>query len=829
MLTGFQKQEKIKCTKKKENLCSISKLVNTEYLPPMKFFTLSIAILFLGITTLNSQSFWSEDFADGFPSNWENDDLSGQSVDWEFETEPNIVQGLSKFNSTSVKNGFMIVRGKLVSDLHQSTLTTPTIDCSQKNEVHLSFENFVVTNSVSAALGLRVLVKNESEDWQEFVVMPEQNRNDQRQESPNPYRSFIDISAKAAGKSNVQIRWQWQGIVEEFWAMDDVQLFDFEPYYERVIWGNNPGQGDFEGSINGWHEVSISVPDPATDTWTWEKFGSVDNSLAANSFGKEKDYPYLDSHSNHNGAMVFNADFFTTGDTLGVPPPYPHYHAELISPIINLENVENEVNVRFEQMIMKAGTKSLQFPSTTSFTFSTDGGRTWEEPIGLNNRVPDNTLVSNIQNISICGASKNSNVRLKFIFDGDLYFWVIDDVVVIEKDDNDLRIVDDFYAIAPNLNTPASQVENIGFLADIENFGENTQTNVELFVEILEKNSGQSVFKDKIDFGELENCSIVENVFFENTFLPPATPAEYEMIYYITSDSIDSRPENDAERSIFAISDSTYAKENGATATIEPIKGNNFEYGNVFFTPRGKDMIASSVTFGINKTANLQNADLSIFLYRSFADEDEDGFFDESERQIVGFGSYKIRGDETVVSDGIITQAITDFNGDPVELEDNVFYTATVRYIDDDNRPCQMLAGQEQNYLAMWFRHDSIGSSRYAGVELASGNKFDLESLNFDLVPMIRLNIKNKTTSVAELNQDPFFLIYPNPTTDFFVLKNEFAGLSSIELLDAKGVLVKNWIFREGNEYDISNVPTGIYFLKFRTEKGWFERKLIKK
>ncbi len=100
-----------------------------------------------------------------------------------------------------------------------------------------------------------------------------------------------------------------------------------------------------------------------------EWFGFLRFFLVSERLGERVNYPYLDSYSNHTGAMVFNADFYTTGDSMAVPPPYPRYHAELISPSIDLRSVKNEVNVRFEQLCMKAGTQSVEFPSTTSFTF----------------------------------------------------------------------------------------------------------------------------------------------------------------------------------------------------------------------------------------------------------------------------------------------------------------------------------------------------------------------------------------------------------------------------------------------------------------------------
>ena len=784
-----------------------------------------------------AQPFWEQNFAGGLPADWAVADLSGQGVDWGFATDPELISDpdiastIENFNSSSVENGFMLVRSAEVTTPHVSTLTTNFIDCSTQDKVYLSFESFVLTNFISAAEGVRVLVKNEEDDWESFQVMPEQTRENAQQQTPNPYRSFIDISSAAANFSEVQIRWEWEGIFEEFWALDDIALFDTQPYYERVVWGNHPGEGDFTGGIGSWYESVIDAPQPSRHRWEWQPIGSIEKALVSGFIGVAEDYPYLDSYSNHTGAMVFNADFYTTGGVTGVPPPYPSYHTELISPPIDLRSIQNEVNVRFEQLFMKAGSQSIRNPSTTSFTFTTDGGRTWATPIGLNTRVRDNALVQNTQTISICEAAGHGNVRLKFIFEGDLYFWAIDDVVIIEKEKNDVRIRDDFFAIAPNVMTPASQTETIRFMADVENFGENNLTNVELMVEVTEKASGQSVFKDTLIYGDIKQCDIIENVLFNKGFLPPTNIAEYNVKYLIQSDSIDGREEDNELQWSFEIGDTTYAKETGATTSIEPTFGHNFEYGNVFFVPRGTNHEATSITFGIDDTDFLQNASVNIFLYRSFADINEDGFIDQGEFEIVGFNEYTFRGDEESLSGGMITAPLFDFNLDsdlkPVPLEDNVYYFATIQYVDDDGRPCKMLASQDYDYLATWFVFDSLSSNRYAGIE-NTDKGFDLESLQFGIVPVIRLNINEVSTSTQKVLAEPFFSLYPNPTADFFSIKTEIPGLEVVELFNEAGVKLKKWNYKKHAEYQISEIPAGTYFLKFKTKKAFFSRKLVK-
>ena len=91
--------------------------------------------------------------------------------------------------------------------------------------------------------------------------------------------------------------------------------------------------------------------------------------------------------------------------------------------------------------------------------------------------------------------------RVKFICDTDFYTWIIDDVQLIEPERNNLRVMENCYAIAPNAIMPASQVEPFSFLADVYNAGSATQTNVNLTMTIDDQTS--AVFRDTLAYGDI--------------------------------------------------------------------------------------------------------------------------------------------------------------------------------------------------------------------------------------------------------------------------------------------------------------------------------------
>ena len=61
--------------------------------------------------------------------------------------------------------------------------------------------------------------------------------------------------------------------------------------------------------------------------------------------------------------------------------------------------------------------------------------------------------------------------------------------------------------------------------------------------------------------------------------------------------------------------------------------------------------------------------------------------------------------------------------------------------------------------------------------------------------------------------------VYPNPAEGFVNVKAE--GLQSIELIDMMGRIVKEQsALQSTTTVDLSNLPSGLYFLRVTTDKG---------
>ena len=255
--------------------------------------------------------------------------------------------------------------------------------------------------------------------------------------------------------------------------------FEAPPEEDIVLWD----EGQFDGGLQGWTTIGIS---PDTAVWTWK-----DCSCAAGTFRSQR----ISSPTAHNGAMVFDADLYNFGVTGS--PPYPMHTGELISPIIDCSN--------FEAVSLKYFQSYEALNGNTYYSYSLDGGATWVDNIEVNEDVTANngTLIPSKQRHFISEAAGVDSFRVKFIFDGDYYNWIIDDVQLIQPERNNLRVNDNFYAIAPGAMTPSSQVEPFSFLADVANIGASPQTNVNLNVTIVDDNTSSEVFNENLSYGTI--------------------------------------------------------------------------------------------------------------------------------------------------------------------------------------------------------------------------------------------------------------------------------------------------------------------------------------
>lgn len=175
--------------------------------------------------------FWSENFAAGvLPSGWSIVDNNGMNFDWRCTNQ---VPG-GQYSGTipviaSTSGGyFMQLRGDFYNTPMPPTpvnmdayFQTSAIDCSGKNDVLLSFQQYFRYCCSSANVHMSVWVSTDATNWTEFDV---RNGTAVNAATANPMNFQVNISTVAANQPTVYLRWHMTGGSHYFWMVDDIKL-----------------------------------------------------------------------------------------------------------------------------------------------------------------------------------------------------------------------------------------------------------------------------------------------------------------------------------------------------------------------------------------------------------------------------------------------------------------------------------------------------------------------------------------------------------------------------------------------------------------------------
>ncbi|GEM_PF-630739 len=805
----------------------------------MKLSSFFTAVLLLACTSTHAQ-IWSETFADSL-NGWTLEDQSMNSTGdlWTWtNVGPQGTYSIGPIASTTANDGWAIFDSDLLCSGSQNAwLISPTIDLSGHDTVVLFFEQYY------AAFFSQTFVQVSNDDGATWTAIEVNEAIGINQGTDNPSTVEIDISQYVANSATARIAFQFlsddpnnpsSGCAYS-WQIDDIRLESQgtppPPPDPNVVWG---GAGDpnseFDGGLNDWTAVGITYPEA---NWVWEADGKADQGAFSSGTGTLS----ILSPSVDNGAMVFDSDFYDNGgdpNAIGQGPyPAPQV-AELISPIMDLSG-EDALAVTFNQF-------TRNFQSTYAVAWSMDGGNTWSDPIFFNEDIGINEMTTrdNVVYVPLKGASGSSQFRIKFIYEANYYFWVIDDVKIVRRTNHEMRINDNWYAIAPNFKIPESQREEFGFLADIENVGAFDETNVRLHM-IIRKVGGDTVYTDYHDYGTIARDSLAENQSF-GAFLPPADQGIYRAEYVLEYDSIalDSDPDNNQIPFFFEITDSTFAKEDGGTRTIYPAPSNwdpgeprSWAYGNYYYVPNG-GMYAYTASFALGNAEDVEGETVYISLYK-WNDLNEDGNCNPDERELVGINFYEIQGDETPVIP--VTVMLYTLDDEYVMLESNTAYVLMLEYITDTDTEVEFVASEDFDYGAMILNSIQLGAPRYAGMLGINGDltveTYSSLGFGWDFVPVVRLNVRPISTATNEpLLSNLKVLLSPNPTSDLLQVSLPNSDHTQVELRlvspQGKHLLVQQATLGNGQTttLDLSTLPQGNYFLLIRTAEGITSQKV---
>ena len=89
------------------------------------------------------------------------------------------------------------------------------------------------------------------------------------------------------------------------------------------------------------------------------------------------------------------------------------------------------------------------------------------------------------------------------------------------------------------------------------------------------------------------------------------------------------------------------------------------------------------------------------------------------------------------------------------------------------------------------------------------------------------ITISNQSVSINEQNTIHNLSIYPNPVNSQLSIDSE-EKIETIAITDIMGKTIET-IVTPNNTIDVSYLTKGVYFLQVKTDKGWINKKFIKK
>ncbi len=649
--------------------------------------------------------------------------------------------------------------------------------------------------------------------------------------------------------------------------------------------GGEPGprviyEETFDKGFNGWTSVAETMSmDPdgnmVADDWMWTNTGCIPTA-----FNSSDCLTNLELACQEVGVVGMPAGWFQTmrtGDvnTVG-PPPYPNVISFLVSPSIDLSK-EDCVNLTWSEAFrgLNGGNLSDLGPVVQ---YSLDGGETWINPsqaigsgdVSINYGaayVVNGPFEMNDRSIPLLGAQGNTDVRIRFGFDGDFYSWLVDDIRVVEGTAADAVAQANFYARSHINPMSIHMVDSYDFLVDIANLACEDLTNVNVNVTGVDA-AGTEVHNVDLPYGSIQSDSLAENQPFLQPFTPAAEVGNYSFTYTVTTDRDDDLSNNVRSFESSIVDETVFRKEDGTSTggltpnTAEDVfwaAGEPFawEMGNIFYAPNatsldGMPLRFNEISFQLENPTEIIGELLRVWLYK-IEDNDFDGIIDKddsSELTRIGISEYTVTG----IENNMITVEIESFLGDINDLNivAGTHYMATVESTTEVANGMAMAISDNDTYdysAAIFNARANAGGDlskiRYAhSFAISKENYFrispsttgDLTTGNFgeDSTPLIRLGYEVLPIDAAtDINANISMTVAPNPAVSDITLNLSIEEATDMQIsivsLTGQVVMTKAYdsVTELNENFNISSLASGVYMIHIDTKDGVQTKKFV--
>mgnify|MGYP003393399470 CR=1 FL=1 len=559
-----------------------------------------------------------------------------------------------------------------------------------------------------------------------------------------------------------------------------------------IVWSEDFGAG-FPA---GWTLQNASGLCP----WKWNLHGSHGfwNGTSGATYGDT-----IASTTAANGFLIADndsANHFNFGQPSGTT--YQYINTYFTTPAIDLSAHAN-VKLEFEQFFRYNNAITLDvMVSSDSLNWTT-----WD----AKGTVVPNATSTNIDLVSInisAVAGGQSTVYVKIGWDARVYFWMIDDMRIVEAPSNDLKLNDVnysewFFDTAPDFGAleysiyPTTQLRPFGFKGEFTNEGYLTQTNVMLDIDVSDL--GGSVHADQSSIAS--SAPLTGDSIYLTTWTPPAMISDYTVTFTLSADSVDATSDNNELTRNFSVSQYDFARDRNSLTGRYDNQGDAYNLGNWYH------VVNDQMLYGIDVAID-DDTPVGVVITGTLWDVD---------RNVI----------ETTADHNVLSSDLNATGG-------NTFTTLAF------NGPIDLLGG---NDFFVSVDHYGGTDNLWTGI---SGVSLPQTSLIYDdpvatwfyltATPMVRMNFDPSVgINSAELaNGVGLGQNMPNPATESTVIAFEVttSATATLDLFDISGKLIERRHLGTRSagvhriEMDTRALPDGIYSYTLRANNTQLTRRM---
>lgn len=507
------------------------------------------------------------------------------------------------------------------------------------------------------------------------------------------------------------------------------------------------------------------------------------------------------SSTNANGFVIFDSNYWDnnlnpcTVDNFGTgQAPGPHL-SYLTTAAIDLTGYANAA-LEFEQYIR-------YYLGNTRVEISIANGP-WN--ILYTNILDQGITTQNTQTVRMplpAAAGNQSNVKLRFVYDGLYYFWQLDDIRVVQGYANDLLIENssygDFDFNNPDHTTGFEMMEYtqypsvfaplVHLKSNVFNFGTNTQTNVALNARLMDDNSGALLYENTSPAAPALAPG-ADSVLVSGEFQMDQVVSDYSVYFSSLQSETDENVDSNLDTLHFKITPVTYARDKNSLGSMfipsDAFADAPFEMGAVYLVPSGQELHSVSVAIGEGTT-------LPCSVYATV--------FPFSLSTGIGSALASTQDIAVTAADinafGEASMKVLSFDS-PLFLSQGL-YLVVVGSANNAYQTIIGLSGKSED-LSAWVRF----------------NNSNTDLFYLTRTPMIRMNF-GPVSNVTEQSFGQSFQIYPNPANESLsILLNE-KETTIVEIFDETGRRIHSLKSNTDAlkiEMSISEFSSGIYTVR---------------